>query len=159
MMPTMKREQFEEMSFEELLEWAYDHVDDMLSEGSLLEMAKHEIDEDSLKMALHILNAVYESDCPDGSYYLYDRNMGTLETPTPITRKEDLEDYIDFEEEDNMDVRQYSNKFVEMVEEGMLDPVDTVRMCVKWMNEDDVKKMFKANEIDLDMEDEEDDAD
>ena len=41
----------------------------------------------------------------------------------------------------------------------MLDPVDTVRMCVKWMNEDDVKEMCKANEIDLDMEDEEDDAD
>jgi hypothetical protein len=28
MMPTMTREQFEEMSFEELLEWAYDNIDD-----------------------------------------------------------------------------------------------------------------------------------
>ena len=35
--------------------------------------------------------------------YLYDRSMGTLETPTPITCKEDLEDYIDFEEEDTED--------------------------------------------------------
>jgi hypothetical protein len=26
--------------------------------------------------------------------------MGTLETPTPVTCKEDLEDYIDFEDED-----------------------------------------------------------
>ena len=100
MMPTMKREQFEEMSLEELLEWAYDNIDDIHSEETLLEMVKHEINEDSLRMALHILQAVYESDCPDGSYYLYDRSMGTLETPTPITCKEDLEDYIDFEEDE-----------------------------------------------------------
>ena len=100
MMPTMKREQFEEMSFEELLEWAYDNIDDIHSEETLLEMVKHEINEDSLRMALHILQAVYESDCPDGSYYIYDRSMGTLETPTPITCKEDLEEYIDFEEDE-----------------------------------------------------------
>ena len=100
MMPTMKREQFEEMSFEELLEWAYDNIDDIHSEETLLAMVKHEINEDSLRMALHILQAVYESDCPDGSYYIYDRSMGTLETPTPITCKEDLEDYIDFEEDE-----------------------------------------------------------
>ena len=100
MMPTMKREQFEEMSLEELLEWAYDNIDDIHSEETLLEMVKHEINEDSLRMALHILQAVYESDCPDGSYYLYDRSMGTLETPTPITCKEDLEEYIDFEEDE-----------------------------------------------------------
>ena len=100
MMPTMKREQFEEMSFEELLEWAYDNIDDIHSEETLIEMVKHEINEDSLRMALHILQAVYESDCPDGSYYIYDRSMGTLETPMPITCKEDLEDYIDFEEDE-----------------------------------------------------------
>ena len=100
MMPTMKREQFEEMSFEELLEWAYDNIDDIHSEETLIEMVKHEINEDSLRMALHILQAVYESDCPDGSYYIYDRSMGTLETPTPITCKEDLEEYIDFEEDE-----------------------------------------------------------
>lgn len=103
MMPTMKREEFEAMSFEELLEWAYDNIDDMHSEEALIELAKHEINEDSLRMALHILNAVYESDCPDGSYYLYDRSMGTLETPTPITCKEDLEEYIDFEEDEEQE--------------------------------------------------------
>ena len=101
MMPTMKREQFEKMSFEELLTWAFDNIDDVHFEGTLLEMVKHEIDKENLQMAIHILNAVYESDCPDGSYYIYDRSMGTLETPTPITCKEDLEDYIDFDEEDN----------------------------------------------------------
>ncbi len=100
MMPRMKRENFEALTFDELVEWAYDHLDDVHSEDGLLTMAKHEIDEENLQMAVHILNAVYESDCPDDSYYLYDRSMGTLETPTPITCKEDLEDYIDFDEED-----------------------------------------------------------
>lgn len=103
MMPTMTREQFEEMSFEELLEWAFDNIDDIHSEETLKEMVKREVEEDSFKMALHILTAIYESDCPDGSYYIYDRSMGTLETPTPITCKEDLEDYIDFGDEDEQE--------------------------------------------------------
>ena len=100
MMPTMKRKQFEEMSLEELVEWAYENVDDVHAEDTLIATAKHEIDEENLQMAIHILNAIYESDCPDNSYYIYDRCMGTLETPTPITCKEDLEAYIDFDEED-----------------------------------------------------------
>ena len=103
MMPTMKREQFEDMSLDELTQWAFDNIDDVHFEDTLLEMAKREIDKDNIQIALHILNAVYESDCPDGSYYIYDRSMGTLETPTPITCKEDLEDYIDFEEDEEND--------------------------------------------------------
>ena len=53
------------------------------------------------------------------------------------------------------EVRKYSNKFLEMVEGGLLDPVEAVRMCVKWMSEDDVRLMMEANEIGLE-EDEED---
>ncbi len=52
-----------------------------------------------------------------------------------------------------------TNKFIEMVEEGLIDPVEAVRMCVKWMSEDDVAEMMHANELDLDKEDTEDDAD
>ena len=51
--------------------------------------------------------------------------------------------------------RKASNKFIEMVEEGLLDPVEAVRMCVKWMSEDDVAEMMKVNELE-DSEDEED---
>ena len=56
-----------------------------------------------------------------------------------------------------MEVRKYSNKFMELVETGVLDPVDAVRMCVKWMSEDDVQGMMSANEIEYDYEPEEDD--
>jgi hypothetical protein len=47
-------------------------------------------------MALHILNAVYNNKY-DTEVYMYDYSMGTLETPTPIVDKEDLEPYIDFD--------------------------------------------------------------
>jgi hypothetical protein len=59
------------------------------------------------------------------------------------------------------EVRKYSNKLMELVETGVLDPVDVVRMCVKWMSEDDVQEMMEANEIEYEYpeeEDEEDDA-
>lgn len=162
MMPTMTREQFESMTFKELLEWAYENVDDLTTEDVLIDFAKSKIDDSNFNVAMHILAAIWESEEAYKGYYLYDYNMGTCETPTPVTCKEDLEDYIDFDEEDtNMEVRKYSNKLMELVETGVLDPVDVVRMCVKWMSEDDVQEMMKANEIEYEYpeeEDEEDDA-
>ncbi len=101
MMPTMTREQFDAMTLDELLEWAYENVDDLTTEEVLIEFAKSKIDDDSFNVAIHILAAIWESEEAYNDYYLYDYNMGTLETPTPITCKEDLEDYIDFDEEDN----------------------------------------------------------
>ncbi len=100
MMPTMTREQFEEMSLDEFMEWAYDNINDITSEDTLIEFAKAKLDDNNIGMALHVLNAIYDSDEAYGGYYRYDYSMGTLETPTPITCKEDLEDLIDFEEED-----------------------------------------------------------
>ena len=51
--------------------------------------------------------------------------------------------------------RKASNKFIEMVEEGLLDPVEAVKMCVKWMSEENVVEMMKANELE-EKEDEDD---
>ncbi len=53
-----------------------------------------------------------------------------------------------------MDVRKATNKFLEMIEAGLINPKEAVIMCVKWMSEDDVVGMLIANEIDLDKEDE-----
>jgi hypothetical protein len=156
----MTREQFEEMSLDELLEWAYENVDDLTTEDVLIEFAKSKIDDSDFNVAMHILVAIWESEVAYNDYYIYDYNMGTCETPTPVTCKEDLEDYIDFDEEDtDIEVRKYSNKLMELVETGVLDPVDVVRMCVKWMSEDDVQGMMEANEIEYDYEPEEDEED
>lgn len=100
MMPTMTREQFDQMTLEELADWAFENIDYVHHEDALIDLAKHEIDKENLNVAIHILTGVYESEEAVGDYYIYDRCMGTLEAVTPITCKEDLEDYIDFGEDE-----------------------------------------------------------
>ena len=55
-----------------------------------------------------------------------------------------------------MATREATNKVLEMIDECGLDARDVALMCLKWMSEDDVKEMCKANEINLEDEDEED---
>ena len=43
--------------------------------------------------------------------------------------------------------RQYTNKLLEMVEEGILDRDNVILACVKYMSEDDVKDMMECNEF------------
>jgi hypothetical protein len=52
--------------------------------------------------------------------------------------------------------REVTNKLLELIDNYALDPRQVVLMCLKWMSEDDVREMCKANEINL--EDEEDAA-
>jgi hypothetical protein len=46
-----------------------------------------------------------------------------------------------------MAMREYTNKLLEMVEEGLLDKDMVIMACVKYMSEDDVKGMMEANEM------------
>jgi hypothetical protein len=50
--------------------------------------------------------------------------------------------------------REYTNKLLEMVEEGILDRDNVISACVQYMSEDDVKDMMESNEF-IDQEDEE----
>ena len=43
--------------------------------------------------------------------------------------------------------REQTNKFLEMVEEGLVDPIMAVTLCVKYMSEDDVADMMDCNEL------------
>jgi hypothetical protein len=53
--------------------------------------------------------------------------------------------------------REATNKILEMIDECRLNAKDVALMCLKWMSEDDVKAMAKANELfKEDTEDEED---
>lgn len=52
--------------------------------------------------------------------------------------------------------RQYTNKLLEMIEEGLLDKDTVIMACVKYMSEDDVKDMMHCNEFLLDEDDDED---
>lgn len=95
----MTRKEFETMSFEDFIEWAKENLDDVTDEEILKEFAIEKLQDDNFSMALHIINAIYDNPY-DTEYYRYDYSMGTLETPTPITDKEDLEDLIFFDDEE-----------------------------------------------------------
>jgi hypothetical protein len=43
--------------------------------------------------------------------------------------------------------REYTNKLLEMVEEGLLDRDTVIMACVKYMSESDVQDMMEANEF------------
>ena len=99
----MTKQQFDEMTLDELIEWAYENLNDVTTEDILLDFAKSKIDDDNIYLAIHVLQAVWNSGEAFNGYYLYDYSMGTLETPTPVTCKEDLEHLIDFEDEEDED--------------------------------------------------------
>lgn len=48
--------------------------------------------------------------------------------------------------------RKATNKLLELVDDGMVSARDVVTMCLKWMSEDDVEAMCKANEVLIDEE-------
>ena len=52
--------------------------------------------------------------------------------------------------------REITNKLLEMVDEGILDARTLALACLKYMSEDEVEDMAKANEFLEDEEDEED---
>jgi hypothetical protein len=49
--------------------------------------------------------------------------------------------------------REYTNKLLEMMDEGLLSAETVATMAVAFMSEDDVREMMEANEL-LDDEDE-----
>lgn len=98
----MTEAKFKEMSFEEFLDWANENINDLTTEDILIDFAKSKIDDDNIGMAIHILGAIHNNP-HDTEYYLYDYCMGTLDTPTPVTCKEDFEHLIDFDEEEDED--------------------------------------------------------
>lgn len=49
--------------------------------------------------------------------------------------------------------RKYTEKLLEMIEEGLLDKDAVIMACVKYISEDEVKDMMESNEFILDDED------
>jgi hypothetical protein len=52
--------------------------------------------------------------------------------------------------------REYTNKILEAVEEGLLDKDMVIMACLKYMSEQQVKDMAEANEFFMDEEEDED---
>lgn len=79
--------------FDAFLEWACSYVDDITTEETLKEYGISKIEDDNFSVGLHVLNAIFENPY-NTEYYRYDYNMGTLDTPTPITEYDDISDLI-----------------------------------------------------------------
>lgn len=103
----MTREEFDSMSFDELLDYAFNELssgdtNDRLFEAyELREFAKQLIDEYEYYGAKCILDGL-DSDF-EADYFLYDQDTGSWDVPTPVRDKNDLLDLFDdyFEESVN----------------------------------------------------------
>lgn len=88
----MTRADFETKTFDELIEQLQNEDQDICSYDYLKDFAKHLIDEENIGFALHILDAIYTE---PGEYFEYDCSMGTLQTPSGLTEKSDIEHLIE----------------------------------------------------------------
>ena len=102
----MTKKEWEELTLDEAIDWAdFEYgVSELTSEGRLIRFAKEKSDEDDLFLAIHILEAIYNSEEAYNGYYRYDYSLGTMSTPMPITCKEDLESYSSFAEDEEKEI-------------------------------------------------------
>ena len=87
----MKVRELKKLTFKEAIEQLEQENNCITTYSMLKEFAIDNINNDNLFIAIHILQAIQD----EAEYYNYDYNMGTLDTPTPITSLEDLEDYCE----------------------------------------------------------------
>lgn len=92
----MTREEFDNKSFEEVMEQLNEEVDEVTTIDILKEFIKEQIDRDNFGLVCHLCNAIYnDPDCSDSDWYLYDYNMGTLDTPVCVSEKKHVEHLIE----------------------------------------------------------------
>lgn len=98
----MRRSEFEkiveESSFDDAMALLYEESDTVTTYEALKCFVIQNIEEDNNMLALHIWNAVYDSEGGPGWYH-YDYCLGTLCTPQQINDTDDVEQYIGFDEE------------------------------------------------------------
>lgn len=89
----MTRAEFEEKSFEDVMNQLDNESDNITTLDRLKWFAKLKIDEGNYLLAGHIIEALQAG--YDEDWWDYDYCMGTLDTPIPLTEKTDVEYLID----------------------------------------------------------------
>ena len=92
----MKRNEFEEKTFKEVIDIMLNEEDYVVTQEDLKDFAKSKIDDDDLMTAIHVLEAIQND---TAEYYLYDYSMGSLETPSSVKCKEDVEHLVEEQED------------------------------------------------------------
>ena len=131
----MVRKEFEDLIFEEVVEKLNDECDDNHDREAMLDYSIHCIREQNLFLALHVIEAL---NTHDADWFRYDFSMGTLETPSPIVCKEDLEDFIleDEEEKDRFDL------YAEIVDRAECDGLIIYDRTTRFMDIESADKKF-----------------
>lgn len=88
----MTREEYNEKSFDELMDFLDGERDDIHTYEDMKDFAKYQIDEENLYFAIHVLEGIQKD---PAEWYLYDYTMGTMDEIRGITCKEDVEDLIE----------------------------------------------------------------
>ena len=92
----MTRAEFEEKSFEDVMNQLNKELDEITTLDRLKEFIKDKIDEDDFGIASHLCNAIWNDPNPSMSeWYDYDYSMGTLDMPVCLSEKADVEHLID----------------------------------------------------------------
>lgn len=94
----MTRKEFESMNFDEAMEILYEESDMVTDYEMLKEYIIKNIQEDSNMLALHLLEAIYNSE-GDSDWYYYDYTAGTTCTPVCLNDVDDVESFIGFDKE------------------------------------------------------------
>lgn len=89
----MTKDQFNSLDFKEVIQKLDKECDQITTIDCLKDFIKENIDNDNYYLALHVLEAI-TNDISDSEYWDYDYSLGTLDTPTPINSKEDVEHLI-----------------------------------------------------------------
>jgi len=55
--------------------------------------------------------------------------------------------FKDYLKEAKIDVRKYTIKLLDMVDDEAIDAKQVVKMCLNYMSEDDVKDMMEMNDV------------
>lgn len=87
-----------DLSFDQAIDFIMDNsigVDYLCSYDLMKDLIKHELDEDNINMVQHLVNAIWEDTSEGDEWWVYDRSMGTLETPYAIGNVQELLEYLD----------------------------------------------------------------
>lgn len=92
----MKRPEFEEATFEEVIEQLIEEGHNITTYDELINFVKEAVDNREIKLAIHILEVLRDD---ESEYYEYDYSMGTLEAPCGLNEKEHVEHLIEDDED------------------------------------------------------------
>ena len=88
----MTRAEFKTKTFSECISQLIEEGQDVTTQETLKAFAIEEINNDRYFLAIHVLEALHEETT---DFYIYDYNMGTLQTPSGVTEKSHIEHLIE----------------------------------------------------------------